>query len=284
METPGLILSRGIAYLALLLVAGLPILALSNGLPGELSSRQRRALALLALVAAGASIWWALESVAAMAGLTLATLDQETFTVVLVATPLGAVMEWRLTALFAVLLAMVVPLRALRVPVATLAGGVALGSMAWTGHAGASEVPLHRWADVVHLVAAATWIGALAAFVTRAFTRETRAQVEALAKFARTGTVIVALLLLTGMVNTLAIAGWPVPLSSRWTMLLALKLGLFAAMLGLAASNRWRIVPALERGEVGAVGRLRRSMVMELAAGLGVVAIVSLLGVLDPAA
>lgn len=73
METPGLILSRGIAYLALLLVAGLPILALSNGLPGELSSRQRRALALLALVAAGASIWWALESVAAMAGMTLAT-------------------------------------------------------------------------------------------------------------------------------------------------------------------------------------------------------------------
>ena len=55
-------------------------------------------------------------------------------------------------------------------------------------------------------------------------------------------------------------------------------------MLALAAGNRWRIVPALERGEAGADARLRRSLLLEMAVGLGVVLVVAMLGVLDPAA
>lgn len=287
METASLIVARVIAFVALLLVAGLPFHALTLGVCAPMSRRKRLVLALLALMAAGASIWWALETVAAMAGATLATLDQETFTVVLAATPLGAVMEWRLTALAAVLLAMIVPLRALRCGIAALAGAVALGTMAWTGHAGASEGAigtLHRAADVVHLLAAATWLGALAGFTVAAFGQGDRGIAQELAAFARTGSVIVALLLLTGIVNTIAIAGWPLPFGSRWGWLLALKLALFVGMLGLAAVNRWKITPALERGEATAKGHLQRSLAIEFALGLGVVAIVGLLGVLDPAA
>ena len=287
METAGLIASRFAAFAALALVAGVPLHALTIGVFEAMSRRQRLALVLLALVAAGASVWWALESVAAMAGLTLATLDQETFTVVLAATPLGTVMEWRLTALAAVLLAMIMPLRALRSGVTALAGSVAMATMAWTGHAGASEGgvgTLHRCADVVHLLAAATWLGALAGFTVSAFGGDPVDRARRLAVFARTGSVIVALLLLTGIVNTFAIAGLPLPLGSRWVWLLALKLGLFAAMLGLAAINRWKITPALERGEATAQGHLKRSLMLELGLGLGVVAIVAVLGVLDPAA
>lgn len=287
METASLIVARVLAFVALLLVAGLPFHALTLGAFAPMSRRKRLVLALLALMAAGASIWWALETVAAMAGATLATLDQETFIVVLAATPLGAVMEWRLTALAAVLLAMIVPLRALRCGIAALAGAVALGTMAWTGHAGASEGTigtLHRAADVVHLLAAATWLGALAGFTVAAFGQGDRGIAQELAAFARTGSVIVALLLLTGVVNTIAIAGWPLPISSRWGWLLAFKLALFAGMLGVAAINRWKITPALERGEATAKGHLQRSLAIEFALGLGVVAIVGLLGVLDPAA
>lgn len=287
MEMAGLIAGRFVAFAALALVAGLPLHALTFGVFEAMSPRKRLALAVLALVAAGASVWWALESVAAMAGMTLATLDQETFTVVLAATPLGTMMEWRLTALAAVVLAMIVPLRALRSAVAALAGGVALATMAWTGHAGASEGgvgTLHRGADVLHLLAAATWLGALAGFAVSAFGDDSIRRARRLAAFARTGSVIVALLLLTGIVKTFAIAGWPLPLGSRWVWLLALKLGLFAAMLGLAAINRWKITPALERGEATAQGHLKRSVMLELGLGLGVVAIVALLGVLDPAA
>lgn len=242
----------------------------------------RTVLAALALLGAGASVWWALEAVAAMAGVPLADLDQPTAEAVLAATPLGAVMEWRLTVLACVIVAAIVPLKVLRLPVMALAGAVALCSMALTGHAGASEWALHRWADGLHLLAAALWIGALVVFVADAFMR--KSDVQALARFARTGSVVVAVLVLTGVVNTLAIAGFPPILDSRWFVLLVVKIALFAFMLALAAGNRWRIVPALERGEAGAEARLRRSLLLELAAGLGVVAVVAMLGVLDPAA
>lgn len=281
METTGLLAARAAAYLALLLVAGVPLHVLAAG--QALAFRARLVLALLAIVAALASAWWALESVAAMAGISLAELDQATAEVVLAQTPLGKVMEWRLTALAAVVLACFVPFRASRLPVLALAGSVALGSMAWTGHAGASEMALHRASDVAHVLAAATWLGALAVFVVSAFSRE-GADIAALARFARTGSVVVAILICTGLLNTLAIASWPMALEARWFSILAVKLALFAAMLALAAGNRWRIVPALERGEPGATARLRRSLLLEFAAGLGVVAAVSLLGVLDPAA
>lgn len=280
METGGLIAARAAAFVALLLVAGLPLHALTGG--RALSGRMRAALGVLALLAGGCSVWWALESVAAMAGLPLAELDQPTAEAVLAATPLGTVMEWRLTALACVIVAAVAPLKVLRAPVMALAGAVALCSMALTGHAGASEWALHRWADGLHLIAAALWIGALAAFLGDALLGE--ADVEALAHFARTGSVVVAALILTGVVNTLAIAGFPPVCQSGWTLLLAVKIALFSLMLALAAGNRWRIVPALERGETGAEARLRLSLLLEFGAGLGVVAVVAMLGVLDPAA
>lgn len=280
METPGLIASRAVACLALLLLAGVPLFLLTAR--KEASLPLRAALAILAVTAGLASAWWALESVAAMAGLPLAELDQHTAEVVLAATPLGAVMEWRLTALVAVILATLIPLKVLRLPVLALAGGAALASMAWTGHAGASDMAGHRLADVVHLLAAATWIGALAVFLAQAVAG--KAEPATLAAFARTGSVVVALLILTGLVNTLAIAGWPLPFNSRWIALLAIKLALFGLMLGLAAINRWRIVPALERGAPDGAARLRRSLLLESAAGLGVVGVVACLGTLDPAA
>ena len=286
MEAPSLILARFAALAALLLVAGLPLHALTLGALEPVSGTKRLLLAALALAAAAASIWWAFEAVAAMAGLTLATLDQETFTVVLAATPLGAVMEWRLTALAAVLFALVMPLRATRLGIAALAGAVALGTMAWTGHAGASEGTvgsMHRLADAIHLLGAATWLGALAGFTAAAFRSDSARQIYQLAAFARTGSVVVALLLATGVANTLAIAGWPFPWGGKWGLLLALKLLLFAAMLALAAINRWKITPALDRGEPTAQAHLRKSVALEFALGLGVVAIVALLGMLDPA-
>lgn len=287
MEAASLIGARFAATVALLLVAGLPLHAMTLGALQPMAAAKRWTLTVLAVVAAIASIWWALEAVAAMAGMTLATLDQETFTVVLAATPLGSVMEWRLTALAGVLFAMLLPLRAMRCSVAALAGGTALATLAWTGHAGASEGStgaVHRASDVIHLLAAATWLGALAGFTVAAFGKNDSARTTQLAAFARTGSVIVALLLLTGMVNTIAITGWPLPWGSRWTWLLALKLGMFAAMLGLAAINRWKITPALERREIKATPHLQRSLLLEFAFGLSVIGLVAWLGVLEPAA
>src|SRR3546814_11548040 len=50
----------------------------------------------------------------------------------------------------------------------TLAGSVAVATLVWSGHAGATEGAagtLHRASDILHLIAAAVWIGAIGAFL-----------------------------------------------------------------------------------------------------------------------
>jgi len=285
MDQAGLIAARALLYATLLPAAGLPLYLLTAGKGTAAGRPVRITAAVLALLAAAATLWWLLAAIAAMAALPLGQLDRDTVAAVSAATPLGAVVRLRLAAL-AVLAATVLPRLPLAVP--ALAGLVALATAAFTGHAGASEGAiglLHRAADILHLAAAGCWIAALGVFVAGAFGRKPATALEAgLTRFATTGTAIVAILVPTGLANTLLIAGWPVPLSTRWTAFLALKLALFAAMLGLAALNRWRLTPALGRGDAGARRALRVSTGCELACGLAVLALVAVLGSLDPAA
>jgi putative copper resistance protein D len=65
------------------------------------------------------------------------------------------------------------------------------------------------------------------------------------------------------------------------------KLALFAAMLGLAAANRFRLTPALAAGLASgspdqALNALRKSVLIESAAALAVIVLVSILGTLAP--
>jgi putative copper resistance protein D len=280
----GLVAARALAYGALLLAAGLPLYLLSAAREVVVTRPWRAGLSVLLATGAAASVWLALASVAAMAALPIGALDGATVTAVLSATPLGAVLEIRLAAIALALLVI-----ALRLPVRLVAlpAGVALATAAWTGHAGASEGAIgavHRLADVVHLLAAATWLGALLMLLGAVFGPTRPRDLERrLAGFAVTGTALVALLLLTGVVNALVIAGPSFKLTSAWTFALALKLALFGGMLCLAALNRWRLTPALAAGTSGARRALRRSLACEMALGLGVVALVAVLGVLDPA-
>jgi len=281
----GLVAARAIAYLALLLTAGLPLYLISAGRGIALPQCLRAAEMVLALAGAAASAWWALASVAAMAALPIGGLDIATVNAVLAATPLGMVLAIRLAALALVLLVAVMRPRPglMAIPAA-----VALATCAWAGHAGATEGALghlHRLADIIHLLAAATWLGALVMLLGCVMGSTPPDELgRRLAGFAATGSAVVVLLVATGIANTLFIAGWPLPLGSAWTLMLAVKIVLFAGMLGLAALNRWRLTPALADQSDQARRRLRRSLAIEMALGLGVVAAVGVLGVLDPAA
>jgi putative copper resistance protein D len=290
MEQTGLVAARLAVWLCLLPAAGLPLYWLTASFPatrrvGAAGAGTRWAAAILALLAGLASAWWLLASVAAMADLPLTGLDRETVSAVADATPLGLVLKVRLAALAVLALAMV-----LRLPLVlpALAGLVALASAAFTGHAGATEGLAgmgHRLSDTVHLAAAACWIGALWTFLAGAIAGRDHASLELrLARFAAAGTAIVALLTVTGIANVLLITGWPMPILSRWSLVLALKLVLFGAMLALAALNRWRLTPALAAGRPGAARALRRSLAAETLCALGVLALVALLGTLDPSA
>lgn len=176
----------------------------------------------------------------------------------------------------------------------TLAGAVALATLAWAGHGAMDEGSRRNWhfiTDFLHLWAAGGWVGALAAFAL--LLRQAEPGLAVLARtltgFETAGAVIVVVISVTGVVNYLFIVGPSVEglLDSTYGQLLALKLILFAAMLVFAALNRFHLSPLLEQarqsGEHGvAVKALRRSMVLEFAVAVVILGLVAWLGTLSP--
>jgi len=180
-------------------------------------------------------------------------------------------------------------------------GAVAASSFAWSGHGvrdeGLSAV-VHLTADILHLLAASTWIGALAALTAfvviarRGVDRGSgREAVAGLAKFSGIGALAVAVLLLTGLANSWFLVGpaaMPDLLTTPYGQLLAVKVLLFGGMLGLAGLNRFRHTPRLQRTLQGsfalpAVFRpVLISVLAETSLAAVVLMLVSWLGTLAP--
>lgn len=182
---------------------------------------------------------------------------------------------------------------------ASVLGAITTASMAWMGHGAASEGGegvIHLSADILHLVAAAVWIGALAFFAGLAVQRplddeRLRAFHSALAGFSGVGSAVVATLVASGLVNSWFLvgpSGWPALARSLYGQLLVLKLAVFVAMALMAAVNRFRLTPALrasldDPGQAGAaVAHLRRSLLLEFGAALTLALLVAWLGRLAP--
>jgi copper resistance protein D len=106
------------------------------------------------------------------------------------------------------------------------------------------------------------------------------------------GTLVVAILVITGLINSWLLVG-PANFTALGTtlygLLLLAKLVLFAAMLGLASLNRFRLTPAFERSIAmndhdGALMTLRVSLAVETTYVIGILALVAWLGTLAPPA
>lgn len=282
------IAARFVEYAATAVLCGLPLLLLHNrparahGVPWAAP-----ALALAAVLALAATAAWLAAQTALMGGAPLAPVDPAALRDLALHTPFGRAALVRAAA--AALILLVVRCRP-GAPAAAL-GAAAVASLAWGGHGAAGEgVPglMHTAADIVHLLAAALWLGALLAFVLLTVRpRQPAATARALAAFSGVGAAAAALLVLTGLVNSWFLIG-PDRLAAApgtlYGQLLAAKLALFAAMLGLAALNRYRLVPAFRRSDPAAFVRLRRSLRIEMALGAAILAFVSWLGTLEPPA
>jgi putative copper resistance protein D len=182
-------------------------------------------------------------------------------------------------------------------------GLAATATFAWTGHGAADDGlagVLHLCADVLHLWAAAIWIGALfglAGLLVRrgrgAGPPESRIAADALNAFSRIGVAVVAVIVGSGLINSwylVGLQGVGSLLSTTYGQLLAIKLLLFVSMLGLAAMNRYRHTPRLEAVAAGdpagatALWSVTRSLVIETSAGVAVLLLVAWLGTLAPPA
>lgn len=289
---------RAAQYAAASVVLGLPAFMLYGGAVfGGQAPRWARLV-----VGAGAATLTllALAALALQTGMMAGALDQalnpEALGFVIGGTSLGAAYAVRAGASLLLVLTVLVlrPGRGLW-SVAAVLGLIVAASFAWTGHGAATEGAgrwVHLTADILHVVAALIWIGAVFAFAVLATRRiegdaaSQAALATALGGFARVGTLCVAVLLVTGLINSVFLVSVEQVFSlvaTPYGRLLAAKLAAFVAMLGLAALHRFRSTPALERGE-GGLAWLRLSLGAELVLGLLILALVGAMGMLAPPA
>ena len=171
------------------------------------------------------------------------------------------------------------------------------GGLAWGGHAAGglgAEAIVHPAADVLHLVAAAAWVGALTPLaILLAATSHTPDDLDlaraATVRFSILGMAAVATLLATGLINTWYLVGSTAALlGTYYGHLLLFKLALFLGMVAIATFNWSRLTPALVQTDSVAAAQtarrqLYRSATIEVAAGAIIIAIVAVLGTQPPA-
>ena len=300
-----LIAIRALLYIDLLAMFGLVTFSLyglqsveeaANALP------LRTGIAVLAVAGFVISLVQIVAMASSMAGTSLLPVNAGAVEALINKTLIGSAWKVRMFALLA-LLPTVALVRSKPLVTLILMGmwaGVAVATLAWAGHGAMSSGAigwLHLGADVLHLLAAAGWIGAILALCMLLF--DLRAVIDheriarlnrALSQFSSMGTVFVAVILATGLVNVWVIVGWPhlsaLPGSDYGRLLIA-KIALFLVMLCLAAANRFRLSPALGHaqlhGHVGpALRALRVSLLLEIICALIILGIAAWLGTLAP--
>jgi copper resistance protein D len=246
--------------------------------PGPTPSARTSTLCAVLALLSGVLVLGAM--VANMGGAPEAVLDPQIVAAAVTDTAFGRVWLWRLGLGLGMVAVAVVP--RLRTALLLPVSGLFLASIALTGHSG---LPggwlgwLHGGADALHLLAAGWWIGGLAALAMHDL------DARMLQRFSRVGYAAVAAIVASGLGKSAILLGTlPALWTSDYGRVLLVKLGLFAGMGLLALSNRFQITPALQRGDDAPrwMRRLRRQVAAELALGLGVLAVVGLLGALSP--
>jgi putative copper resistance protein D len=282
------IILRFALYVDVLLLFGLALFALYSA---DSALRFRPMLRGMALIAALLSVAGLLSMTRAMSGETAFAALWPHLQMMLRETDVGLAWAIRMIALTVLLIRPGAWL-------ASISGGVALASLACSGHGAMDEGALRFWhflSDILHLLAAGAWLGAMLALLLMARGRVDAARlrllIAAVKRFEWVGAAIVLTLTITGVMNYLFIVGPTLNdvLLSTYGVLLTVKVLLFAVMLLLAALNRFHLGPALKQALRDAdptlvVNALRRSVRLELALALLIVALVAWLGTLSPEA
>ena len=252
-------------YANLMLLFGLPLFALY-----ALRGAERAQVNILPLRAL--TVWLSVTGIAlsslsitamtaSIAGVQLLEVDIASISVMIFETPMGNAWLVRIIGLFAtfaVAFRMIASKSLPKLTLVTLGSGAALASVAWTGHGAASEGAggtAQLIADIIHLLGAGAWLGALAALPLMLF-RNAKASSEdylrlnhrLLKGFSVAGSIIVALVLGSGLVNSWMLVGPQNILTLHTTLygqLLIAKLLLFGFMLGMAAANRFSLICCL---------------------------------------
>ncbi len=276
-----LVLCRFLHFIVVLLMFGACVFRpwLLGAEPHPALDRQlHRITRMLAWLGLISGVAWLLLITASMAGSWEAALQPTTVKLVLGKTFFGQVWVWHLLLNLLLVIVLIKPWPALRLPLIALL----LATLAPVGHGAmlnGLSGQLLILNQVVHLVCVGAWLGGLLLLVLILRQPERFALEPILRRFSGVGYGLVAGLLVTGLINVRVLTGqlWPTPLFNGFALILLIKVLLVLGMLALALLNRLRIERCEERR-----GSLKASVMLEWVLGVCAVAAVSLLGTLAP--
>src|SRR5450830_1116097 len=271
-----LVLCRFLHFIVVLLMFGACVFRpwLMGNEPQPALDRQllriSRGLAWLGL---GSGVAWLLLITASMAGSWDAALQPATVQLVLGKTFFGQVWLWHLLLNLLLLIALIKPWPALRLPLLSLL----LATLAPVGHGAmlnGLSGQLLILNQVVHLACVGAWLGGLLLLVLILRQPQRQGLEPILRRFSGVGYGLVA-----GLINVRVLTGqlWPTPLFNGFALILLIKAMLVLGMLALALLNRLRIDRCEQRLET-----LKASVMAEWLLGVAAVAAVALLGTLPP--
>jgi putative copper resistance protein D len=308
METAALVGARLVQFSAALILFGAPLFFLygfeSGGSQTTITERlrwQRPLVLTAAVLALFGALAWIIAETAAVSDDPNDAFNAAALWLVLSATHFGHAALARIASLIVSIGTSVCVRRprALWV-VQTLLGGGIVASFAWTGHGAMSRGAvgmIHLAADLLHLLTAGIWIGAIFSLVVLVIRSNNSRALEAiravqfgLDRFSAIGVLVVAVLILSGLVNSwfLIAPHWHALLTTLYGIILLVKLALFVGMLGLAALNRYWAAPSLrdslnhQSPTRQSLHALRTTLVTETGLALLVLISVSILGMLVP--
>jgi len=148
---------------------------------------------------------------------------------------------------------------------AAAGGGVALYAFVTTGHIADRDNWFLTAILFLHLLVAAFWIGILTP-LRRLSSQEHSVDAAAILgeRFGALATVAVPVLIIAGVIMTWQLVGsFDAMFATSYGLALLAKIAILAVLLGLAAANKIRFVPAMLSGDFSAAQRLSRSIQLE---------------------
>jgi putative copper resistance protein D len=238
-----------------------------------------------------------LVSIAEMMGQPLTMLKWASFEAMVLSTDMGWAFIARIAMLSLAALAIATKVQR-GLTIAALFYGLALLTLAWSGHAASTEGTLgllHRINDGLHLLAAGLWIGAIGWFLHLVISAHRNPNeiaperlLDAIHRFAPLGIALVTVVAATGLINSHFIFGLGngvQVLKTEYGFLLAVKSILVVMMLLFAARNASIGRQSARAGinpTATTLAALRASLAAELLLAAGVLAIVAFVGLASP--
>ena len=263
-----------------------PVARAAPARQSHLGVRLRQVLLRSAAAAAVTGVAWAMLQAADMAGATRLGDAMAALPIALTSTRFGFALLLRL-GLLAVIAATVASGHRRRARGwLTLLAAVALVAQSWMGHPAAAEDHWLLFASMLHVLAAGAWLGGLLPLYIVVDTVAGDGAARAAARFGWIGVVAVMVLATTATVQGWKLigdeGGW---FGTSYGGFAIIKLLLFAALLGLAAINRFKLTPAMQHGDrAAAVRHLRMSIIAEIVLGVLVVVAAATMATLAPGA